>query len=217
MQVGSSIRIHGLVTRTDLNGKAGRLLLHDPAADRWAVQVGREQVRVKVANVSPLTQIRKTILSPSGAFELGFDAFAAEMYRANLGDTRRDVEESLHAGIYVGLNVSFFYDGPSEGGPMCCVFVGDDEWADECARMQSVNGLRMETFEQDKPLPQDRFFPLAARDKTECTMTSPPRVSYYAFVKTEHSNPCALLLPMLLTDTVYDADDVVAIYARLQL
>ena len=93
--------------------------------------------------------------------------FAAEMYRANLGDTRRNVEESLHAGIYVGLNVSFFYDPPASRPPMCCVFVGDDEWANECARMQSVNGLHMEAFEQNKPLPPDRFFPLAAQDETE--------------------------------------------------
>ena len=100
---------------------------------------------------------------------------------------------------------------------MCCIFVGDDEWANECARMQSVNGVRMEMFEENKSLPPDRFFPLAAQDKTEYTMTSPPRVSYYAFVKMEHSNPCALLLPMLLTDTIYDADHVVAMYARLQL
>lgn len=217
MQVGSSVRIHGLVLRTDLNGKTGRLLLHDPAADRWAVQVGTEHVRVKVANLSLFSEISKMILSPSGVFDLRFDAFAAEMYRANLGDTRQDVEKSLHAGIYVGLNVSFFYEPPMSGQPMCCIFVGDDEWANECARMQSVNGLRMEKFEQNKFPPPDRFFPLAAQDKTEYTMTSPPRVSYYAFVKMQHSNPCALLLPMLLTDTVYDADHVVAIYARLQL
>jgi len=44
-----------------------------------------------------------------------------------------------------------------------------------------------------------------------------PSFSYYAFVKMQHSNPCALLLPMLLTDTLYDADHVVAIYARLQV
>ena len=217
MQVGSSVRVHGLVSRTDLNGKTGRLMLHDPTADRWAVQIGTEHVRVKVANLSLLSDISKTILCPSGAFELRFDAFAAEMYRANLGDTRQSVEKSLQAGIYVGLNVSFFHDPPMAGHPMCCIFVGDDEWANECARMQSINGLRMELFEQNKPLPPDRFFTLAAQDKAEYTMASPPRVSYYAFVKMQHSNPCALLLPMLLTDTIYDADHVVAMYARLQV
>ena len=46
MEVGSFVRIDGLVSRDDLNGGTGHLLVHDAAADRWGVQVGTEKVRV---------------------------------------------------------------------------------------------------------------------------------------------------------------------------
>ena len=217
MQVGKSVRIEGLASRTDLNGRTGRLLMHDPRTDRWGVQVGQERARIKTCNLSLVSttgqNLTKTVCSPAGTFELRLSDWAAEMYRADLGHTRQDVEDNLAAGIYVGLDVSYFHETRA-GGRMCCIFVGD-EWAAECERMQRTNGLIMQELEQDKPLPPDRFFPIAAGDGTEYTMTSATRVSYYAFVKMQHSNPCALLLPMILTDTLYDADHIVAIYARL--
>jgi hypothetical protein len=57
-------------------------------ATEWCIEgcLGQGAQRVKVANLSLLSDISKTILCPSGAFKLRFDAFAAEMYRANLGD-----------------------------------------------------------------------------------------------------------------------------------
>lgn len=213
MQVGNSVRIYGLASRADLNGKTGRLLMRFPPNDRWGVQVGQECVRIRTCKLRLVTP-PKTVCSPSGTFGLRFSDWAEEIYRADLGHSLQDIKDSLAAGIYIGLDVSYFQENRTDR--MCCIFVGD-EWHVESERLQRTNGLSIKEFERGKPLPPDRFFTLAAGDGTEYTMTSATRVSYYAFHKMQHSNPCALLLPMILTDTLYDADHVVAIYARLSL
>jgi hypothetical protein len=213
-----SVRIDGLVSRTDLNGKTGSLLMHFPLNDRWRVQVGQECARIKTCNLKLVGRMRqtpsKTICSCAGTFELRFSDWAAEMYRADLGHAVQDIKDNLAAGIYVGLDVSYFQENCTDR--MCCIFVGD-EWHVESERLQRTYGLSMKVFERDKPLPADRFFSIAAGDGTVYAMTSATRVSYYAFIKMQHSNPCALLLPMILTDTLYDADHIVAIYACLSL
>jgi hypothetical protein len=123
MQVGKLVRVDGLASRADLNGKTGRLLMHDPQTYRWGVQVAQERVRIKTCNLSLVgttgQSLTKTVCSSVGTFELHFSAWAAEMYRADLGHTRQDVEGNLATGIYVWLDVSYFYE-PRIGGRMCC-------------------------------------------------------------------------------------------------
>tara|TARA_B110001452_G_scaffold50821_2_gene38842 strand:+ start:1576 stop:2532 length:957 start_codon:yes stop_codon:yes gene_type:complete len=53
LSVGDSVEIHGLSSRTDLNGTVGTLLRFHSEADRWQVQVREtgEAVRVRPANV----------------------------------------------------------------------------------------------------------------------------------------------------------------------
>ena len=207
---------HYLISGNDLNGSTGRLLVHDVPADRWGVQVGTEQVRVKAANLS-IFDITKTILCSEGAYELRFTAFAAGMYRANRGETRQEVVESLQVGIYmyVGLNVSFFYEPtlPNRGAASSLARSGTTNAKGCSASMASA----FKYSSKNTYCLLIASSPLLLETKRSTYMTSPLRVRYYAFVKMEMSNPCALLLPMLLTDTLFDADNIVAMYARLQL
>ncbi len=50
---GMPVHLRGLVARDDLNGKAGFLMQWRPEANRWATQIGKELVLVKVDNIVP--------------------------------------------------------------------------------------------------------------------------------------------------------------------
>lgn len=52
MESGRSVVIFGLQQRPELNGGFGKLISYDAAVDRWAVQVGDENLRIRSTNLT---------------------------------------------------------------------------------------------------------------------------------------------------------------------
>lgn len=53
LRAGMPVHISGLSSRLELNGKAGILLEWHQDSERWATQIGSEQVRVRKDNIVP--------------------------------------------------------------------------------------------------------------------------------------------------------------------
>ena len=118
-------------------------------------------------------------------------------------------------GIYVGLNVPYFQDPDTTHDHMLSIFVGEEEWTSAADRMQRSNQSVMRSMgEEDRTLNTDRLFSIGQYKMDAANM---PRITYYGFYKPGYLNPAALLLPLVLTDTVVDNEGVLAIYARLQI
>lgn len=230
MENGRDVLIDGLQQRPDLNGQIGTLLVHYENTDRWRVRVGGECLSIKTGNLRPYTftappnvpgnlkTIAANIAGNNAMYKLDFKDLAREISSCDLGRERREVKDNLIQGVFVGLNIRFFQEpGADKSGCMACIFVGD-EFTRESERLERAHGLVKLPLDADAPprqLPVGRFFPIG---KYAMEPANPPLITYYAFTKEGHApNPAALLLPMVLTDTVYDADEIVAIYARLRI
>ena len=50
--VGTTVVLHDLQARPELNGKTGKVSSFDPESGRYAVRIGRESLRVKATNLS---------------------------------------------------------------------------------------------------------------------------------------------------------------------
>lgn len=160
----------------------------------------------------PRGEIVKSVTSRNGTVTLPFRDLREYLRQVDVGSTHQEVKKSLDRGIYIGLNMAYFSSPQTQ--PLCCVFVGDEEW--EIARSQLIRDNdvcmeRLDTQRGPRPLPPDRLFSMgpyamSARD--------PPCVTYFAFVKPGVNNPEAHLLPMLLTDTSYTCNAVM-MYAKL--
>ena len=174
------------------------------------VHNGHEDIRRQM-NL-PNDAIIKTVTSPQGQHTLHYDLFKSHIQNVNIGNTRREIEESFSKGVWIGINSNKVLN-PQTPDLLFCTLVGDEEWLPERSRLCQTNGYTTEYLDAHippRPFTSNRMFNILGfkMDKV--------RISYVAFLKKGKNNTEQHLLPMLLTDTTYTCNAVM-IYACLKL
>ena len=149
---------------------------------------------------------RCTVLhnSASQTHVLRYTEVLEELAHCDLGTTVEEVERSLRAGVYIGLNMAHYRTG---SGPLLCCFVGD-EWAAQVQKLCSANACTHLVRPELLPLPDDRIGWLLPSHVT---------VQYHVFQRGDDDTAIAHLLCAVLTDSVRVAESCIFLYARLGL
>ena len=126
-----------------------------------------------------------------------------QLAHCDLGTTV-EVESSLRAGVYIGLNIRHYRTG---SGPLLCCFVGA-EWAAQVQKLYSANACTRLVRKELLSLPDDRIGWLLPSHVT---------VQYHVFQRGDDDCAIAHLLCAVLTDSVRVAEACILLYARLGL
>ena len=125
---------------------------------------------------------RCTVLhnSASQTHVLRYTEVLEELAHCDLGTTVEEVERSLRAGVYIGLNMAHYRTG---SGPLLCCFVGD-EWAAQVQKLCSANACTHLVRPELLPLPDDRIgwlLPSPMRAGSRCPSWGAPRTPSSGF------------------------------------